>query len=389
MRRIGALHGVALLLTLGWPAGAAAQGRGEHAGFIVRLGTDTIAVEQFVRTRDRLEGEIALRTPSARRLHYVAWLDSTGTVARFVATLRPLNGGAAGPLQVTVEFGRDTADVASTQGDSTRHTRYAAPRGTVPLAPYSHALVEQAIRQARVRRADSLAFDWLPLGAPRTSPSFVVRRGKDSVAVGYLGAAMRARTDKRGRLLGLDGAATTQKVLVTRVREVNVGAFATAFASEEATHGPMGPLSPRDTVLASVGTVHLLVDYGRPRKRGRLTFGGVVPWGQVWRTGANAATQLTTDADLRLGDSILPAGRYTLWTVLRPEGGTLIVNRQTGQWGTTYDASQDLLHLPLRSEPLNPPAEQFTIAVDPRPGGVLLRLSWDTASYVISLAAGP
>jgi hypothetical protein len=197
---------------------------------------------------------------------------------------------------------------------------------------------------------------------------------------------MYARTDKRGRLLGLDGGATTQKVLVTRVREANVGAFATAFAREETAHGPMGPLSPRDTVRASVGAVHLLVDYGRPWKRGRLTFGGVVPWDQVWRTGANAATQLSIDADLRVGDTTLGAGRYTLWTVLQPERGTLIVNRQTGQWGTAYDAAQDLLHLPLRREPLPAPAEQFTIGVEPRPGGALLRLSWDTTSYVLPMA---
>src|SRR5207244_1173899 len=84
------------------------------------------------------------------------------------------------------------------------------------------------------------------------------------------------------------GRATTQKVVVDRVREVDVGDFATAFARAEMSSGPMGQLSPRDTVRATVGPAHLLLDYGRPRKRGREIFGNVVPWNHVWRTGAPA-----------------------------------------------------------------------------------------------------
>jgi hypothetical protein len=127
----------------------------------------------------------------------------------------------------------------------------------------------------------------------------------------------------------------------------------------------------------------VLVDYGRPKKRGRAIFGGVVPWDRVWRTGANAATQLTTDADLRLGGQVILAGTYTLWTVPSPSGGKLIVNKRTGQWGTEYDESQDLLRIDLAQDTVAAPVEQFTIAVEPRDSGGVLLLSWDRARLVL------
>jgi hypothetical protein len=175
--------------------------------------------------------------------------------------------------------------------------------------------------------------------------------------------------------------------MVDRVREVDVGDFATAFAKAEMAGGPMGQLSPRDTVRATVGPAHLLVDYGRPRKRGREIFGNVVPWNQVWRTGANAATQFTTDVPLTMGGATFPAGSYTLWTLPSPTGAKLIFNRQTGQWGTGYDSTQDLVRVELERERLPAAVEQFTIGVDSAAGGGVLRLEWDSTGYRVPFTA--
>jgi hypothetical protein len=108
-----------------------------------------------------------------------------------------------------------------------------------------------------------------------------------------------------------------------------------------------------------------------------------VPWNRVWRTGANAATQLSTDQPLVIDGWTIPAGRYSLWSIPATEGGTLIVNQRTGQWGTEHDAGQDLARLPLTRESLPEPVEQFTIAIEPSDGGGVLRLSWDTTSYLV------
>jgi hypothetical protein len=103
----------------------------------------------------------------------------------------------------------------------------------------------------------------------------------------------------------------------------------------------------------------------------------------VWRTGANAATQLSTDVALTVGGRTIPAGRYSLWSVPTPRGATLIVNRKTGQWGTEYDAGQDVARLELTRESLAEPVDQFTIRMEPADGGAVLRLSWDVTSYLV------
>ncbi len=89
------------------------------------------------------------------------------------------------------------------------------------------------------------------------------------------------------------------------------------------------PLSPPDSVRATVAGAQIAIDYSRPSMRGRKIFGGVVPWNQVWRTGANLATRFTTSADLVMGGKTIPKGSYTLWTLPSPAGWQLIINKQT------------------------------------------------------------
>ena len=143
----------------------------------------------------------------------------------------------------------------------------------------------------------------------------------------------------------------------------------------------IGALSTRDTVQASVAGAEVVVDYGRPSVRGRQILGEVVPFGEVWRTGANQATHFTTSRDLQVGATTIPAGTYTLWTVPSPGGAELIVNAQTGQWGTSYDPSRDLVRIPLEVREAREPVERFTITVDPQQGGGVLRLSWHTFEW--------
>ncbi len=105
----------------------------------------------------------------------------------------------------------------------------------------------------------------------------------------------------------------------------------------------------------------ITITYGRPSVRGRKIVGDLVPYAKVWRTGANEATTLTTPVDLEIGGTNVPAGKYTLWTL--PSEGTwkLIINKQTGQWGTDYHADQDLARVDMQKSQTEQPVEQFTI----------------------------
>ncbi|HTD84256.1 MAG TPA: DUF2911 domain-containing protein, partial [Gemmatimonadaceae bacterium] len=125
------------------------------------------------------------------------------------------------------------------------------------------------------------------------------------------------------------------------------------------------------------------VAYSRPLKRGRVIFGNIVPWNQVWRTGANAATMFTTDKDLVFGSTVVPAGKYTLWTVPGPTGAKLIFNSETGQWGTDYHADKDFTRVDLAGKQVSPPVEQFVIGVTPQGQGGLLSFTWDDRQYSV------
>ena len=138
-------------------------------------------------------------------------------------------------------------------------------------------------------------------------------------------------------------------------------------------------LSPRDSTTQAIGAATVSVNYGRPSKRGREIFGALVPYGVVWRTGANQATHFRSDYDLTVGSVRVPRGTYTLWTIPDKESWTLIINRVTGQWGTDYDKTQDLGRIPMKVATLREPVEQFTIAITPTGNATgLLTMTWDT-----------
>ena len=145
------------------------------------------------------------------------------------------------------------------------------------------------------------------------------------------------------------------------------------------------PASPRDSLTATIGGSTITVNYGRPSKRGRVIFNGLpdMKWGMVWRAGANEATHFTTTKALAFGNEVVPAGTYTLFTKLVENGNwELIINKQTKQWGTAYDASQDLVHIPMTVTSNNPVKEMMEITVTPAGHGGALTITWDNYKAV-------
>jgi hypothetical protein len=133
--------------------------------------------------------------------------------------------------------------------------------------------------------------------------------------------------------------------------------------------------SPHDTVEWTIDGAKITLSYGRPYLKGR-PLETLTPAGKIWRTGADEATTMITDKQLMFGSLIVNPGTYTVYTV--PGAGTwkLVVNKQTGQWGTEYNEGQDLGRADLKVEKLDKPVEQFTISIDDTPGGGKLRLEW-------------
>lgn len=138
--------------------------------------------------------------------------------------------------------------------------------------------------------------------------------------------------------------------------------------------------SPAATANVSLGGKALSVHYNAPSMRCRTVMGELVPYGKVWRTGANPATSFSTAADLMIGDLRVPAGSYTLYTLPAAPGTPwqLIVNKETGQWGTVYHGDRDLGRTPMQAKTLAKPQETMTITFEKTNAvSTQLHVRWD------------
>ncbi len=132
--------------------------------------------------------------------------------------------------------------------------------------------------------------------------------------------------------------------------------------------------SPRGMAEGTVGDARITIDYGRPSLQGRDMLGQVTD-GMVWRLGADAATVLTTSHDLDFGGTTIEAGSYSLFAKKSGDSWALLVNSQTGQWGTEHDASMDIAAIPLMLHG-GSPQEQFTISIAGRGGQGMIHFEW-------------
>ena len=151
-------------------------------------------------------------------------------------------------------------------------------------------------------------------------------------------------------------------------------------------------VSPHETVSAIVDGNRVMVVYGRPYTKNpktgesRKIWGELVPYGKVWRTGADEATLLITQKPIVFGETTIPAGAYTLFTLPNEDGtAKLIINKQVGQWGIgpgSYDEKQDVARIDLKKDALDAPVDQFTMAVSKNPsGGGVLKMMWENTEF--------
>jgi hypothetical protein len=122
--------------------------------------------------------------------------------------------------------------------------------------------------------------------------------------------------------------------------------------------------------------------------KGRKIYGDLVPFGEVWRTGANDATTFVTSADVVVGGKNIPAGSYTIFTVLTADKWTLIINKKTGEWGIPYKyESDELARVDMKVSKLLSPVEDFTISYDKSAGGCAMHIDWETTRASVDISA--
>jgi hypothetical protein len=339
-----------LVLTAAGATPVRAQAPADSAAFIVRLGTDTLAMERWVRTADRFDAVAVTRSPRTMLRRYSVRFDEAGRATAF------------------------------TVGDAAE--RPIEPAGAIPIAPGFQAPYMLAVADARRSGLAETRVTMLVGGNPR---EFVVRRtGENRFEMpNQFGGLLQVTVGDDGVVHAVDaGGGST----VERTAWLDIEAAARDFAARDERGTGLGPLSPRDTIRADVGGATIVVDYSRPAARGRQVMGNLVPYDEVWRTGANDATQIIVDREIIIGQLPLMPGRYSLFTIPGRDGWELIVNTQTGMSGLARDPNRDVGSTRMQVRTLGQHVEVFTIAIEPTVGGAVLAIRWGTTEARVTLS---
>jgi hypothetical protein len=160
-----------------------------------------------------------------------------------------------------------------------------------------------------------------------------------------------------------------------------------AAAQVPPTRSKSGYTSPPAAISVEVAGKKISVDYYAPSMHGRKIMGGLVPFGEVWCTGANYATKITTEADLQIGELKLPKGAYSIWTIPNEKEWTLIINKETGQFHLYYKQQLDFARTPMKVKALDAPVEAFRVDLRDNGGNKgMLALVWETTEAYIPFA---
>jgi hypothetical protein len=158
---------------------------------------------------------------------------------------------------------------------------------------------------------------------------------------------------------------------------------ASAAAQQDKSSRPSPPAKAECKLGGGKGVT---IDYSSPRAKGRKVFGGLVPYGQVWRAGANEATTFVAGSDITVGGKSVPAGKYTIFAIPEENKWTLVISKKTGEWGTAYPGPEnDLARIDMKVSKTSAPVENFTIAFDQKGSECVLRMEWENTQASVDV----
>ncbi|HXB23860.1 MAG TPA: DUF2911 domain-containing protein [Gemmatimonadaceae bacterium] len=371
----------------------------ERAAFVTTLGRDTVVIESFTRTDRHVDGSIVVRIPGTVLCHYAADLDKDGAVTHTVLDIKPLGTPDVRAQRVTMDFDglevHITTDGANGPQSATRELAKVAFPFFMTGFGASYGLYSSlGMYELFLPRVLSAAHDTTPVYAIdmatlKTGTREFVRHSPTLVDVDYFGIAWTHLTvDADAHITSVNASQTTEQTQSHRTDFLDVERLAKAFAAADHAGKGVGAASPNRIANGMIGSTQVSVAFGSPKKRDRAILGNVVPYDQVWRTGANEATTISFARDVTVSGKAVPAGTYSLWTIPARDGTVqLIINRQHGQWGTDYDSAQDLVHVPMQVATAATPQEDFTIDLTGADNnGAQLRMSWDTFVWTAPIA---
>jgi hypothetical protein len=350
-------------------------------GFLTMLGHDTISIEDITRQGNTLTSDEVDRFPTVRIRHTVVNLNDDGSIRHLVMEIHtPSEPSGQRDRTVVADVANNKVHLSKTDSTGTVNRDFPTA-GSIVVAhvPQMYSLYElyfaAALKQSAASKLAAGSpvqmkqfyidreFDRFPLGQATVTP---LANGKVEITHDWLSGTGEAIMDSGYNMLSYSGTRSTYKVEVKQLATPpDINDIASRFEAKEKESGKVKSLSVRDTVRAQIGSSLFTVEYGRPLLRGRVLLGDVIPYDYVWRTGANAATQFTTSAPIKIAGMQVPTGTYTLFTAPHKNEVDLIVNKRSGEWGTEYQRSLDLGSARMISEVAPAPVEELTISIIP------------------------
>lgn len=375
-------------------SGCSVRKMNNQQSYVEQLGNDTLSVERFSRNARGYMGQLMQRMPATQVATYKADLNNNGTVSHMNIKWNTPSTNPKGPKSRTWEVTiKDTVATIHMSGDW-RHknidTTFSmkVPQGTIPAVgkyPPAVSTYAQVMHQAEKEgNGSAYSTSVLVAGWNRLIPTRIHHISQDTLSMKEMdGFSYIATVNQQGVINWYSGKNSTVKTITKLEQGTNLTKLADMFAERDANGHGMPIASPLDSSKATVDGAHLKVVYNRPSVRGRKIWGGLVPWNKEWRTGANAATMFYTDKNLVIGKTKVPAGTYTLYSIYTPDSAKLIINSQTGQWGTVYHEDRDFARIPMERKDLETVQEKFLISFETSGKGGYIQLSWNKTRYQV------
>lgn len=354
------------------------------ASFVAKLGRDTVIVETYGMVANHLYGKAFLRYPEDQIGVFDFHFYPDGSIRHYsISMMKPDSSYV--PLSGTQGLfcENDSCtwfaswDAAETEYVNTRPARQMDfVGGWTPTL----ALIEWNCMRLMKSGKPSLPLTMINdyVGIRHISIS---RGNRDTLLFGgpFL-EYTKLKVTEEGRITQYDGTGTPWNYIATKHPPIDVDEVAKRLSRTP----KIGIPSPEVKVSFPIRNDTIRLSYGRPSRRGRVIFGGIVPFDSVWRTGAGDPTQITLPFDIRIGKTTIPKGSYTLYTIPRPDEWTLIFNTDLKQWPTDPNRTKDFAYIPLKLKRPDQAYETFTISIEEQKGRGIMRFIWDeTEAYVL------
>lgn len=352
------------------------------ASFVAKLGTDTVIVETYNMLPNHLYGKAFLRYPEDQVGIFDFHFYPDGSIKHYsMSLMRPDSSYVTSAGTQGVYCENDTCTwFASWPGQSTEYVNKRAAKQMDFIGGWTPTLSLIEWNCMRLIRSGKQSLPLTMINDYIGTRHVAISKGTNDTMIfgGDFLEYTKIKVTPDGQITAYDGTGTPWNYIATKHAPIDVDATAKRMSKKP----KIGIPSPEVKVDFLIANDTIRLSYGRPSKRGRKIFGGIVPFDSVWRTGAGDPTTLTLPYNIYFGKTLVPKGIYSMYTIPRTSGWTLIFNTDLKQWPTEPDRSKDFALIPLQVKKPAKQTEQFTITIEPSNEGGLLKFIWDeTEAY--------